>query len=93
VHLHLHVFERFDRRIGDGAIGQVGDRHAVECVVVAAAGAAAERQQRRVALILLPVELRVAGGDDSRNRHADEKRGAAGRRQRLQRVTVEHGSL
>ena len=37
-------------------------------VVVAAARAAAERQQRRVGLILLAVELAVAGRDDRRNR-------------------------
>jgi hypothetical protein len=60
VHLHRHVVKSFDARIRRGAIAEVGDRHAVDEVVVAAARAAAERQQRRVGLILLAVELRIA---------------------------------
>ena len=83
VDLHVDVFERFDRRVGRRAVAHVGDRHAVNQVVVAAARAAAERQQRGVGLILLAVELRVAGGDDRRHRHREQERGAAAARQRL----------
>ena len=93
VHLHLHIVERFDRGVRDRAVGQVGDRHAVQRVVVAAACAAAERQQRGVGLILLAIELRVARRNDSGYRRADEKRGASGCRQRLQRLHVEHRAL
>ena len=74
VHLHVDVFEGLDRRVGRRAIAQVGDRHAVDEVVVAAACAAAKRQQRGVGLVLLPVELRVAGGDDGRHRDGKEER-------------------
>ena len=39
VHLHLHVLERFDRRVRTCAVAHVANRHAVERVVVAAASA------------------------------------------------------
>ena len=39
--LHLHFFDRLDVRDDDGAVAQVGDRDALERVVVAAARAAA----------------------------------------------------
>ena len=68
VDLDLQVFERLDRRVGAGAVAQVGDRHAVQRVVVAAPRAAAEREQGGVGLILLTVELRVSGRDHRRDR-------------------------
>ena len=93
VHLHLHVVERFNRRVGDRAVREVGDGHAVECVVVAAARAAAERQQRCVRLILLPIELRISGRNHRRHGRAHEERRATGARQRLQRGVVEDRAL
>ena len=89
VDLHLHVLERLDARVGGGAVAQVGDGDAVERVVVATAGAAAERQQRGVGLVLLAVELGVAGGDHRRHRRADQEGGASGGRQRLHVGLVE----
>jgi hypothetical protein len=71
----------------------VGDRHAVERVVVAAAGAAAERQQRRVGLVLLAVELRIARRNHRRHGGADQERRAARARKRLHRRVVEHRAL
>ena len=43
-------------------------------------------------LILLPVELRVAGRHDRRHRDADQEGVAARRRQRLERLAVEHAA-
>ena len=67
VDLDLHFLDRLDGRVQHGAAGQLGDRHAVEQVVVGADAATAERHERGVALILLPVELRVAGGHHRRH--------------------------
>ncbi len=92
VDLDLHFLDRFDRRVQHRAADQLGDRHAVEQVVVGAHAAAAERDDRGVALILLPVELRIAGRHHGRNRDADEEGVAAGRRQRLERFTIEHAA-
>ncbi len=44
---------------------------------------------RGVALILLAVELRIAGGHHRRHGDADQEGVAAGRRQRLERFTIE----
>ena len=85
VDLNLHVLERFDRRVGDGAIAHVGDRDPIDRVAVAAPRAAAKRQQRRVGLILLPVELRVTRGNDRGYGGSNHERRAARGRQRLQR--------
>ena len=49
------------------AVLQVGDRKAVEQVVVADRDAAAERDPRRFGLILHPVHVRVAGVGDRRD--------------------------
>ena len=84
VHLHRHVVEGLDARVGRGAVADVADRHAVDQVVVAAARAAAERQQRGVGLVLLAVELRVARGDHRRQRDGEEERRPAAARQRRQ---------
>ena len=92
VHLHLHVLERFDRRVRARAVAHVGDRHAVERVVVAAAGAAPERDERHVRLILLPVVLPVSGWHNGRHGVADHERRAPLRGQRLQCLGVQHGA-
>ena len=74
------------------AAGQFGERHAVEQVVVGADAATAERHQRGVALILLAVELRVAGGRHGRNGDADQEGIAARRRQGLEHFAVERAA-
>ena len=90
VDLHGHVLQRFDGRIGRGAVQHVGDRHAVDQVVVAAAGAAAQRQQRGVGLVLLAVELRIARGDHGGHGDGEEERRSAAARQRRQLLGVDH---
>ncbi len=89
VHLHGDAFQTLDRGVGRGAVAQVGNRHAVEQVVVAAARAAAHRQERRVRLVLLAVELRVARGDDRGHRDREEERGTAAARQRFELLRVD----
>jgi len=81
-----------DRRHGRHPVAQVGDRHAVERVVVAAARAAAKRHQRRVGLILLPIELRVAGRNDRGDRSANHECVSAGSGKSLQRRGIEDGA-
>ena len=49
VDLDLDLLDRFDRRVQHRAAAQLGDRHAVEQVVVGADAAAAERDERGVA--------------------------------------------
>ena len=92
VDLDLHFFDRLDRRVQHRAADQLGDRHAVEQVVVGPDAATAERHERGVALILLPVELRIAGRHDRRHRDADEEGVAAGGRQRLEHFAVERAA-
>ena len=92
VHLHLHFFERLDRWVEHGAAAQFGDRHAVEQVVVGAHAAAAQRHARGVGLILLAVELRVAGRRHRRHRHADQERVAAGRGQRFEHLAIKRAA-
>src|SRR5262249_30744009 len=67
VHLNLDVFEGFNCGVRRRAIPHVGDRNAVQRVVIAAPCSASERDQRRVRLILLPVELSVPGWDNCWN--------------------------
>ena len=64
VHLHLHVFQRFDARARRGAVLDVGNGKAVEQIVVAHGNAAAEREPRGLGLILHPVHVRIAGVGD-----------------------------
>jgi len=90
VHLHVHAFDRFDSGIGRRAVAHVGDRHAVNEVVVAAPRAAAQREQRGVGLILLTVELGVTRGDDRGHRHRKQERGTAAARKRLELLRVDH---
>jgi hypothetical protein len=93
VDLDLHVFDRFDRRVEDGKAAHVGDRHAVERVVVGLDAAAAERQLRGDHLILLAVEPWLADVKNGRHGHTDHERVSAGRRQVLERPTVEYATL
>src|SRR4029077_20311901 len=78
VNLYFHFLDRFDRRVEHGPSAQFGDRHSVDDVVVGAETAAAQGHDRRVGLILLPVELRVAGRRERRDGDARQERVAAG---------------
>ena len=71
--LYLDIFKRLNSRVCRRAIAQVGNGNAVQRIVIAAACAATERKQRRVGLILLPVELSIAGGNDRRHRYPDHE--------------------
>ena len=61
VHLNFDVLERLRSWVRNRTPTQLGNRHTVDEVVIRADAAATNRNQRRVALILLTVELRVAG--------------------------------
>ena len=89
VDLNLDVRERLDRRVHDRAPGQLGDRDAVEQVVVGPDAAAAQRDAGGVRLVLLAVELRVANRGDRRNRDRNQEGVAARGRQRLENLAVE----
>ena len=92
VHLHLDVVDRLDRRVEDGEPADVGDRHAVERVVVRLHAAAPERDLRRHHLILLPVEPRLADGEHRRHFDANHVGVASRRGERLEHVAVEHAA-
>ena len=89
VDLDLHVLDRFNRRIGRGAILQVGDREPVNEVVVGAHRPAAHRHGRVPHLILHPVPVRVAACLDGRLQVRHEENAPAGRRNGLERFCVE----
>ena len=93
VDLDFHVFERFNRRIRARAVSHVGNRYAVQRVVVAAPRPTPEREQRCIGLILLPIELCVPGRDHRGHGRADQECGPAGRRECLKRRRVEHRPL
>ena len=92
VDLDFHFLERFNRRIEHGPAAQLGDRYAVEQVVVRAHAATAHRNARGVGLILLAIELRVAGRRHRRHRDADHEGVAAGRGQRLQDLAIQRAA-
>ncbi len=83
MHLDFDVLKSFDCRVCGCATPEVGDRNSVQRVAIAAAWATAEREQRGVGLILLPVELSIAGGNDCRHRYPDHECVAPWGRQRL----------
>jgi hypothetical protein len=89
VDLDLHVVDHLDVRADRRAVLHVGDRIAVEQVVVADRDAAAERDARRFGLILHPVHVRIAGVGDGRHGVAGEKSHPADARQRFERLAVE----
>ena len=92
VDLNLHLLDRFDRRVEHGAAAQLGDRDAVEQVVVGPHAATAHRHARRVGLVLLPVELRVAARRHGRHGDTNQEGVAAGRRQAFEGLRVERAA-
>src|SRR5262249_10930515 len=73
MHLNFDIFKRFDCWIRRRTIAKIGNRNAVQRVVIAAACAAAERDQRRIGLILLPIELSTTRWNHSRHGYADHE--------------------
>ena len=90
VGLHLHLRHGFLRRNDHGAIGGVGDRDAIERVVVAAHRSAGDRDLRRPRLILHAIELGVAHLHDRLGELGQHKRIASQIRQVGELLAVDH---